>query len=486
MLASLAIDTQWTRRNWLRGAVALSAVGMTADSWRAGAEPGTARDTRSAGADWKRLSGRIEGRVITSADGDYGTAKQLFNTRFDGLSPAAVVQVAAPGDVAAAVTFAAEHGLRVAARSGGHSYAGASAATGALIVDLRNLNQLRYHDGAAVVGPGNSLYDVYTALDRYGRTIPAGVCPGVGIAGLTLGGGVGVESRLHGLTCDHLTSASLVLPDGTEAEVSATSHPDLFWAVRGAGAYVGIVTSLTYRTVPATAKDVVSLSFPGDRTGRCIDGWNHWLRSADRSHWANITVAADGHGGLRCAIQLVCPAGTGAHAAAALIEATTEPLTVDTQSCSSMDTVQHLVLEEMTRRTSYTNGSDVLTHLDDSTIEQILAAITEHSRAGGTGWVQLDPLDGAVRDTNPVASAFPWRNHAALIQWGAFHPIPADAARAWIGRAHHLLRKASAGSYVNYIGPGDSLQRCYAHNAAMLAALRRTVDPRNRIHTPTD
>ncbi|MFF3222410.1 FAD-binding protein [Nocardia suismassiliense] len=452
---------------------------------RARAEPMPLTSSRTAaGVDWSKLDRQVRGRVLLAGDAEYATAKRLFNTRFDAAKPTAVVQVGTVDDVAAAVTFAAEHNLVLVARAGGHSYVGASAATGAMIIDLRRLTGVSFRDGEAVVAPGMTLHGVYRELDRFGQSIPTGMCPAVGAAGLTLGGGIGFESRRYGLTCDRLVAASMVLPNGRVAEVSPTSRPDLFWALRGGGAQLGVVTSLTYRTCPATPKDIVHLTFPGSLAAQVIAGWSNWLGTADPTEWACVSVDADGRGGLNCWIQLVCPAKAGIRAAVTIMAATAKPLKVDYKSLPHMDAVLHLAGGAATQpRTQFTCGSDVLTELSAAAIGAIIEAITAHSRAGGTGWVQINTLDGAVRDTGPDETAFPWREHAALVEWGNYQQIPHEKAAGWIAEAHHLVAPFSAGGYVNYLESGDPMERYYAHNYPRLAEIRRKVDPHSLIHT---
>ncbi|WP_433659320.1 FAD-binding oxidoreductase [Nocardia sp. CA-128927] len=449
------------------------------------AEPMPLTSSRTvAGVDWSKLDKRVRGRVFLANDTEYATAKQIFNTRFDDEKPTAVVQIDTVDDVAAAIAFAAENELVLATRAGGHSYVGASSATGAMIIDLRKLSGVTYRDGEAVVAPGMTLNAVYRELDRFGQTIPTGMCPMVGIAGLTLGGGLGFESRRYGLTCDRLAAATMVLPDGTVTEVSATSRPDLFWAIRGGGAQLGVVTSLTYRTCPATPKDVVQLAFPGELAAQVIAGWSTWLSTADPGEWACVSVDADGKGGLKCWMQLVSPAKEGVRAAVELMAATAKPLNVEYRSLNHMDTVMYLAGGNATQpRANFTCGSDVVTELSADAIAAIIEAITAHSRAGGTGWVQINTLDGAVRDTLLDDTAFPWREHAALVEWGNYQQIPHEQAAAWIAEAHGLIAPYSAGAYVNYLESGDPVERYYAHNYPRLAAIRRKVDPQNRIHT---
>src|SRR5262249_3538224 len=139
-------------------------------------------------------------------------------------------------DVQKAMAFAAAHNLRVAPRSGGHSYIGGSTANGAMGVDLRPLPGDANYDaspGQITGTPATRRYTMHRTLAAAGRGIPTGTCPSVGAAGHALGGGLGAQSRHAGLLCDQLTSASVVLPSGQAVTASAASNPDLFWALRG-------------------------------------------------------------------------------------------------------------------------------------------------------------------------------------------------------------------------------------------------------------
>ncbi|MCM6777717.1 FAD-dependent oxidoreductase [Nocardia sp. CDC159] len=444
-----------------------------------------AQSTQPPIPDWKALRTRLRGRVVLPGESEYATAKQIFNTRYDGAQPLAVVQVATADDVATAMSFALDNGLPLAARSGGHSYAGVSAATGVMIIDLRRLTGATFRDGTVTIAPATPLHTVYTELDRFGQTIPTGMCPMVGAAGLTLGGGLGFESRRHGLTCDRLLAATVVLPDGTAAEVSPATDPELFWALRGGGALVGVVTALTYATCPSSRKDLVRLVFPGEQALRCLLGWAAWLDRTEREAWAAVSLDADGKGGLRCWMQLVCPADSGFRHAMEMIWAVgVAPRKIERRTASHRETVDYLAGGGPTQpRAAFTNGSDVLTALTEPAAAAVVAALTDHSRAGGTGWVQLNPLDGAVRDVAPADSAFPWRAHTALVEWGAYEPIPHEVAVAWIAAAHQHLAPHSAGAYVNYLERGDTIARYYGANLPGLDEIRRRVDPDRRIHT---
>ncbi|MET8875649.1 FAD-binding oxidoreductase [Nocardia sp. NPDC004604] len=457
-----------SRASFLRGALgagaALASSGFPAWSGIATAQPTDRRGLR--------------GRVLLPGDAGYASAKQLFDSRFDANSPAAVVQVTSVEDVRAAVALAAESGLRIAPRGGGHSYVGASAADETLVIDLRELRDVRYDGGRVTVGAGASLSDVQNGLHRFGQTLPLGTCATVGITGLTLGGGIGIESRRHGLSCDRLDSAGIVLPNGELAETSATSDPDLFWALRGGGGQLGVVTSLTFLTCPATPKDVVRLTFPAERLARVITGWADWLSTADRSAWANIDASTDGHGTMECAVLLVCPADTGTEHTRTLTAATgTDPLTVQRQTLDHLEAFGALAGGSDAPRTCSVSGSDVVANISSDLADRIVETLT--MLADAPGRVLIDPLDGAVRDLPSEATVFPWRDHAAVLQW--IIDAPADTGH-WIADAHRNLGSHSTGAYVNYLEPSDSPRRYFADNLDRLRRIRTAADPDNRLH----
>lgn len=158
----------------------------------------------------------------------FATAKQVFNTNYNGYTPAVIVTPTSQLDVQKAMAFAAANNLKVAPRGGGHSYVGASTANGAMVLDLRQLpGDINYDatTGRVTVTPATGLYAMHQVLAAAGRGIPTGTCPTVGVAGHALGGGLGANSRHAGLLCDQLTSASVVLPSGQAVTASATDHP---------------------------------------------------------------------------------------------------------------------------------------------------------------------------------------------------------------------------------------------------------------------
>src|SRR5689334_9301991 len=218
----------------------------------------------ASGVDYEGLKRALRGPLLRPGDAAYPAAAKPYNAALGVRRPAAIARVATVDDVRTCVQRVRGHGVPLAARGGGHSYAGYSTPNSGVVVDLAALKSITVRsDGTAVVGAGCRLIDVYAALAAHGRALPAGSCPTVGVAGSTLGGGIGVVARAYGLTCDHLKAATVVTADGALHTVDGNHDSDLFWALRGGGGgNGGIVTGFTFGTVPAPSVTVFTLRFP--------------------------------------------------------------------------------------------------------------------------------------------------------------------------------------------------------------------------------
>jgi FAD/FMN-containing dehydrogenase len=198
------------------------------------------------------LARRIQGSIVTPAHPSYDTDRQIWNARFDR-RPAAIVFVAGPDDVAATLDYGMERNLPIAVRGGGHSPAGWSSLDDGIVIDLRRLDEIRIAgDGQVTVGGGTIVADLAPRLDEADLVLPVGTCPQVGIAGLTLSGGLGHLNGCLGLTCDALQWVEIVRTDGRRRILSAHGEPALFWAVRGAGSNFGVVTRMGFQATRFT------------------------------------------------------------------------------------------------------------------------------------------------------------------------------------------------------------------------------------------
>jgi FAD/FMN-containing dehydrogenase len=199
------------------------------------------------------LAAVVRGRVVERSASDYDEARALYNAMIDK-RPAAIAYCVDESDVAAAVRYANERGLRIAIRSGGHNGGGLGSVDDGLVIDLSQMKSITVDAAARVarVQGGALLKEVLETTHQDGLTIPVGVIGTTGVGGLTLGGGIGHFSRAYGLTIDNLLGATVVLADGSIVECDADREPELFWAIRGGGGNFGIVTTFTFRCHPAT------------------------------------------------------------------------------------------------------------------------------------------------------------------------------------------------------------------------------------------
>jgi len=488
------------RRTFLRAGATTGAVGVGAALFG-----GPARSAQLfsgiSGTTWAAFEAGLEGDLVRPGESGYAAAHRLYNPRFDSILPTAVVRAEALSDVVETVKFARAHDLTLRPRSGGHSYVGASTGKGVVQLDLSRLRRVRYDAGLVTVQAGAKLFDVHDVLDGHGRTIPTGTCATVGVSGLTLGGGVGVESRLMGLTCDVLHEAVVVTADGAVHNTSATREPNLFWALRGGGGgNFGVVTRYTFRTFAASSAGFFFLHFRAADAEQVVRGWLARLPQMPRTSWANVHLDAVS-GGLDVRIVGLSTTGDG-HAEAALLEAAiARPVTQATfftrshhdavrllAGCSTKsDQECHLVPSGELPRESFAAGSDVVA----GGVRQLDAAVRWVRRrglAGGKGSLILDPLGGAVGDVATGSSAFPWRRAKGIAQW--YVPLSTtassstvDAAYTWVRGGHQAFGSASAGGYVNYLEPGRALRTYYGSNFDRLRRVKAAVDPTNFFHS---
>ena len=486
------------------GAAVLAGTGRAAAQGRAGlngaaaaasfdAWPARAHAGSHLPPDWRALRRRLGSRLVLPGDRGYSVYRLGYNKLNDGQRPAAVARCASAADVQACLDVARGHGVPIAARSGGHSYLGYSVPNGGLVIDLRLMSQVRVRpDGTAVVGAGARLIEVYTALARAGRLLPAGSCPTVGVSGLTLGGGIGVLARKYGLTCDRLTSAEVVTADGRLRTASPGSEPDLYWALRGGGGgNFGVVSQFEFRTEPAPGLTVFSLRFPSGSAASVIGAWQEWIAHAPFELWASCQVS----GGNPPSARLVgCYVG-GQDRANRLLDRLVSAAGVRPTSrnvapksylgamnymagCSNDTLSQCHPVSEGGRlpRESFVAASRMLgpRPLDAGRVTNLLTG-----RPGVD--LLLDSLGGAVSQLRPDATAFPHRSSLASAQ--VYAGTTAAGRRATTRTVDEirdgLARLGATGAYVNYIDASlpDWGHAYYGGNLDRLKAVARHYDP---------
>ncbi|WP_084514791.1 FAD-binding oxidoreductase [Nocardia acidivorans] len=475
------------RRSLLRTA----AVGAAYSALGAGALSGCMPESVAGQVDWAALRRRLTGALSLPADADYATVKRAYNPGFDTRQPAAVARCANAADVQACVGMASQSGTRIAARGGGHSYAGYSTPDGALIVDVGQLNSVEVGAaGTAVIGAGARLMDVYSGLARAGRCLPGGSCPTVGIAGLTLGGGLGVLSGKYGLTCDSLISAQVVTPDGVLRTASAESEPDLFWALcGGGGGNLGVVTSFTFETVAAPQLAVFQVKFPAGTLTEVLGGWQSFTRSAPDEFWSTLGTSAGNPPTCRINGCYVGGESTLNALVDKLVAATgVQPSNRYSLSKDYLSAMMYFggcsnYTAEQCRpnwngggalgRESFTASSRVLNQpLSDPS--ELTALLT-----GRTGMdILLDSMVGAPSRIGAADTAFPHRGALATAQIyvGATTPAARNAVNEVRDALGDLVGNTA---YVNYIDPdlSDWSTAYYGTNAPRLRRIAQKYDP---------
>ena len=236
----------------------------------------------------------LVGGLFTPDSPGYDAIRRPVNVAYGHVRPRLVVLCRSVSDVVGAVTYAAAAGSRIAVRGGGHCFAGRSSTDG-IVLDMSGLDGISVaDDGVTTIGAGARLGQVYAGLHAYGRTLPAGCGPTVGITGLTLGGGIGLLGRMHGLTCDRLVGARVVLADGSVVDCDHDREPELFWGLRGAGGgQFGVVTSLRFDTVPEPLTTRIEARWSGIALEQLVSAWQAWAPDAPDELTVNLSLVSE-------------------------------------------------------------------------------------------------------------------------------------------------------------------------------------------------
>ena len=429
--------------------------------------------------DLDRLQTALEGDLLTPASSCYDAARRPAMARYRDVRPQAVVQCASTRDVARTIAYAQDTGTHVVPRGGGHCFAGRSSTEG-LLLDLGRLDAIAVDgDGRASIGAGARLARIYDTLHEDARTIPAGCGATVGIAGLTLGGGFGLLGRVHGLTCDALVSAQVVLADGRLIDCDADREPELFWALRGAGGgQFGVVTSLVFATVPEPQGTRFQLSWPEVAAVEVIAAWQNWAPVAPDSSTANLTVVAEPGRPLRVVVfgaVLADVAATTARLEELVTAVGTRPET-RLWDCTAFRDLKRslgdLVPREMDARVT-TSRSEFFAHpLPVAAIASLLDELT--AEADGVRELNFTAMGGGYNRVAPDATAFVHRREQFLLE----HVT--DASPQWVDRSWAIAHPNGSGRvYPNFPDPAlhDWAAAYHGDNLARLVAAKHLYDP---------
>ena len=458
----------------------------------------------SAASIYDELANGLRGDIVLPGNAAYNKARLLFDTRFDGIKPKAIVYCESREDVQRTVRWARKHAVRIVPRSGGHSYGGYSSTSAGVIVDVSRLNGVALDaQKRAVVGAGARLIDVYDRLARHGRTVPGGSCPTVGIAGLALGGGVGFASRKFGLTCDNLLQATVVLADGTAVIASPKQNPDLYWALRGGGGgNFGIVTRFLFRTHPVGQISTYTLEWPWADAKKVVQAWQTFAPHAPDGFFSvlNLNGVVGGRTRITSAGQFFGSAeGLRDLLKPLTAAATPTRFTVTSRSyldaqemwagCSGTIEECHLPPQGNLGRATFKGKSSIAnTPLSSAGIDAMIHQLEARLNVGsGSGIILLDSYGGAINRVKKDATAFVHRDALFSMQYLAYWnaAAPAEPNLRWLRSFYGAMRPfVSPYAYQNYIDPELTKwgRAYYGTNLDRLIAVKRRYDPQNVFH----
>ena len=453
--------------------------------------------TQTIDRDVTTLRGAMDGAVLLPGDEGYDEARAVWNGDIDR-RPAVIARCTGPDDVAAALRYAQDVGLQVAVRGGGHGYWGAAVPEGGLMIDLSPIHHVEVDPVAkrARVGGGATLGELDAATQEHGLAVPAGTVSHTGVGGLTLGGGWGWLSKLHGLTIDNLQSAEVVLTDGRRVRASESEHPDLFWALRGGGGNFGVVTEFEFRLHEVGPLVQFAMLFvEQDRAAAALRATRDLVDGVGRTVSPGIAcvhappapfVPAEHHFAPVVALILIGFGAAEEHAAAvATARSALQPL------FEVVTPIPYVALQQMldegvpwgTR--AYTKGL-YLDEVSDSTIDLLAERLP--GRRSGHSQVLLFPFGGgAIADVADEATAFGGSRSMRCVI--AIECMAGDEEtfvhdRQWVRDTWNALRPAAVhdGAYVNLMAEfeGDSLRNTYgAAKFDRLRTVKAQYDPTN-------
>ncbi len=437
----------------------------------------------------------VRGDVVTSQSPEYDQARSVYNAMIDR-RPLAVVRAADVTDVRTAVDAARESGLPLAIRDGAHSVPGFGTVDDGLVLDLSEMKGIRIDPvtRTARVQGGCDWGDFDHAAHSFGLATTGGIISTTGVAGLTLGGGIGHLARAHGLSIDNLRSADVVLADGKFVTASATEHPDLFWALRGGGGNFGVVTELEFALHPVDTIYGGPMFFELDVAEELLKTYRGWIAAAPRAMGAfpafqiapPLPFIPEDRVGEPFALLVSCFNGSDEEAEALLQELRA----VGTPVAEHVGRMPYPAL----------NGAfdgllpAGLQHYWKAAFQPELTdgAIAAHLEHGPNvpameSTMHLYPINGAVHDVAVDATAFAYRgaNFAPVI--AGMWPDPADneANTRWVREYHAALEPhTSDGGYINFMAEDDQsrIRANYGPNYERLAAVKKAYDPTNLFH----
>lgn len=449
--------------------------------------------TPAIGNSIETLKNRLDGPLVLPGDPHYNEVRAIWNGMIDRM-PAVIVRCRNETDVVHAVKHARENKITVSIRGGGHNIAGHAVCEGGMMIDLSTMKEVRVDaaERRAYVQPGATLYDVDRAAQAHGLAVPVGINSTTGIAGLALGGGFGWLTRKYGLTSDNLVSARIVTADGRCLHVSATSHADLFWALRGGGGNFGVVTQFEFALHPVGPEVLTGLVvFPLEEASQVLRKYRKFIAIVpdDLSVWAVMRQAPplpflpkEVHG-KSVLILALCYLGdpeSGRKLIAPLGQlGTVLGQHVGTQPFTDWQQAFDPLLTPGARNYWKSNNfRELKDGLLDVLVEQAGKLPSPHCE------IFIAQLGGQLSRVPAGATAFGNRDSNFVMnvhgRWTS--PEEDEAGIAWARQVYKAtLPFATGGAYANFLTAEetDRVKTAFGANYARLAKVKKTYDPEN-------
>ncbi len=434
----------------------------------------------------------FSGDVIVPADAGYDAARRVWNGMIDR-SPAIVVRPRTADDVAAAISLARDAELLIAVRGGGHSLPGLSTCDGGMVIDLSLMRETTVNPKSrtARVAGGALLGQLDVAAQSHGLVCPVGVVSHTGVGGLTLGGGMGRLQRKHGFTIDSLRAVEIVTADGRQVRADAVENPDLFWAVRGAGANFGVVTAFEFELHPYDGRiTVASVVHPGTRIH---EGWalfSELAESAPDHVMMTFNMSLGAAGGVPEEVvgqPVATIAAFHSGDANAAQEELREFIAYGSPVATSFVPMSYLDLQRSAdEATAWGHRVYIKGGFTDDLPAEALEEMVEHfSRATTSDVFGLWAQRGAITNVPDEATAFTGRSAKFQMSPDSSWDDPADDPErmSWVRDAFAIVEPHSTiGRYVNDVadsGPGLGRWVYGDEKYDRLVAVKRAWDPQN-------
>ena len=432
----------------------------------------------------QHLSRAFQGELLRPGDNTYDAARAVFNGMIDR-RPALIARCTGAEDVVAAVNFARENDLPAAVKGGGHSVAGYSVCEDGLMIDLSLMKAMKVdaHAQTARAEAGLTWGEFDAATQAVGLATTGGVVSSTGIAGLTLGGGIGWLAPMHGLACDNVRSYEVVTAEGRPVTASATENEDLYWGLRGGGGNFGVVTSFEYTLHPVGQLLAGMVVHPVARAKEALRFWREYNQTAppEVSSASGIITVPDM--GLVAGIVLCYPGSPDEGEAALRPIREFGPPAMDT-----VEPISYLALQTMldaTAQPGYRNywKADFLEELSDEAID-VITAQAQDVPSPMTQVLLEHLVHGAVQRVGRNDTAFAQRDGKYSLGVYSVWENPAESEKniEWTRRFYDAVRPFSAGGvYVNYLGEEgeDRVKEAYGENYRRLVDLKKKYDPTN-------